>query len=294
MRTAVALLILATGHVAAPSPDPTPDRASWTMESLPTSDGITTVVIQQRRSRLPDSRPSGNPASKPPAPVWDYRWVIDCPGNTFASGDEVPTCSHAINACRNQPGPGPMGRLYRRQLSPTPSGRWIFTGYSCFPPRTGAPRPAITLNDIRTAYAHTPFRRPHLHVQPPGGRTLVRVPNYLRVTLTGTGYGPGDTRILQMLGHTVRIRLKPARYTYTYGDGTPPHHTTSPGGPYPDGDVTHTYPQPGIYPMSASITYDAEYAIDTGPWHPIDQPATLTAAATQMHVLTAHPRLVPS
>ena len=71
-----------------------------------------------------------------------------------------------------------------------------------------------------------------------------------------------------------------------------PSPTTSSGGIYPDGDITHTYPTPGLYPTRIDITYSGEFSVNAGAWIPIPDTVTIAGAIQPLTVKTAHARLV--
>lgn len=74
--------------------------------------------------------------------------------------------------------------------------------------------------------------------------TLEVVPDYAvsgkRVYLTIQGAATAEFHVPNPLGGDVAIAAT-SRYTVDWGDGSPPTTTTSQGGPWPDGDVTHVY-----------------------------------------------------
>lgn len=74
--------------------------------------------------------------------------------------------------------------------------------------------------------------------------TLEVIPDYAvsgkRVYLTIKGPATADFHVPNPLGGDVSIAAT-SRYTVDWGDGSPPTTTTSQGGPWPDGDVTHVY-----------------------------------------------------
>jgi hypothetical protein len=96
----------------------------------------------------------------------------------------------------------------------------------------------------------------HVTVQPPNG-VLASLPAYFQAN------PPGNLQPQQFGGPQVTeaITVTPARYTWDWGDGTPPLTTDDPGGPYPDGHITHTYDQ-SAHPVAALTTeWSATYTI---------------------------------
>ncbi len=276
---AVLALIASVGTVTPPDPPNT----RFTPQS--DTDGVRMEAMERRQTEL-QAAPRGQRATG------EVRYVVTCPGNTLEDGDAF-SCQAALAACRTQgPGAGPLAEVWRRTLNPGP-GPWRKQGTTCFPRPTGrAPGPALTAELIRTAWSRTPFSAPVLTVQPPGGRTLINVPTYLQVHFSVKGYGPGETHTVTLLGHRVQIRPVLAGYRYGFGDGTAAMATMSPGGPYPEGDVTHTYPTPGTYRLTVEVDYSGEYSVDGGPWQPIRDTITIPGSSQDLQVLTAETRLL--
>jgi len=125
-----------------------------------------------------------------------------------------------------------------------------------------------------------------LVVQPRGGRTLVNFETNF--------YTPDHERIDQSLtiaGQSVVIRAVPVSYTYSFGDGDSTT-TTSPGRPYPDLDVTHTYQRTGDVVVRVDTTYGGEYRIGQGEWTSIPDTLTVQGAGQDLGVVEALPQLV--
>lgn len=78
--------------------------------------------------------------------------------------------------------------------------------------------------------------------------TLEVVPDYAvsgkRVYLTIKGPPTAAFQVPNPIGDDVGITAT-SRYTVDWGDGTPPTTTTSQGGPWPEGDLTHVYDSAG-------------------------------------------------
>jgi len=110
-----------------------------------------------------------------------------------------------------------------------------------------------------------PGPRARLYARPAGTTTWTPagttcLPDHY-ATPTTTGYRPGQTRSLTMLGRAVELRLKTPGHVYHHGDGTSQGPTASTGGPYPTGDITHTYTHPGTLTPTATTTITADYLI---------------------------------
>jgi hypothetical protein len=62
---------------------------------------------------------------------------------------------------------------------------------------------------------------------------------------------------VNLIGETIDVVLRPS-YTWSFGDGAF-LATTDPGGPYPNGKITHIYSQPGIYPVLLTTTWNGSF-----------------------------------
>jgi hypothetical protein len=148
--------------------------------------------------------------------------------------------------------------------------------------------PGPTPADIYTAFKTIPLPTPDLHIQPPGGQTLVNLPTiyYTRPTTIDT--------TLTVLGTTIDFHITTATYTWHYGDHTTTT-TTTPGAPYPHQTNTHTYPHHGTIHPSLDTTYQADYRIHTGnttgQWQHLTPTVTITGPPHTLTIHTATPHL---
>jgi PKD domain len=62
---------------------------------------------------------------------------------------------------------------------------------------------------------------------------------------------------VNLIGESIDVVLRPS-YTWSFGDGSF-LSTTDPGGPYPNGKITHIYSQPGIYPVLLTTTWNGSF-----------------------------------
>jgi hypothetical protein len=128
--------------------------------------------------------------------------------------------------------------------------------------------PPFTAADFR----RLPLAKPALTMQPDAGWVLVNMPTIV--------YSADKSQTLRtsLLGHPVTVRATPTAWTWDYGEGRP-STTRSPGHPYPDQDVWHTYTRLGTYRIGLTVTWSAQYRYDEQPtWHDVDGTATTTAA----------------
>ncbi len=63
---------------------------------------------------------------------------------------------------------------------------------------------------------------------------------------------------VNLIGETIDVVLRPS-YVWSFGDGSF-LATTDPGGPFPDGKITHKYSQPGIYPVLLTTTWNGSFS----------------------------------
>ena len=96
----------------------------------------------------------------------------------------------------------------------------------------------------------------HVTVQPPNG-VLSNLPAYFQANppanLQPQAFGGPQV--------TENITITPAHYTWDWGDGTPALTTDDPGGPYPDGHVTHTYDRSAHLVAALTTEWSATYTI---------------------------------
>jgi hypothetical protein len=222
--------------------------------------------------------------------------TVHCPDNAPDSVNEA-YCRSAIQYClKNWPGSiGPLVQIWDRAeySGGKPPGAWRSLGLTCYTDLIPG-RPVLSLAQIRDAFHHTPFSKPGLRLQPKGNLTLVTLPAYYQVQWPSAGFQPGEVDVIEkarMLGNTVRIKPTLVSYRYHFGDGTSQGPTTSPGGTYPTGDVTHAYDTAGTYPTNVDIIYSADFSINGSAWIPIRDTVTITGPPQILTVTTAVNRL---
>lgn len=238
------------------------------------------------------------PASSPLDPVkwYEYSAVIKCPGNTPDNPEDV-NCAFAVQYCaeRMPSGTGPYSLVYRRTVdSSGPSSAWESMEHTCFtdmvPARSGDGA-ELTEAMIIEQFHRTDFALPATLIQPPDNRALVNLPVYFEVGWPEDGYAPDEVDTTTILGREVRIRPTFHEATYNFGDGTVTGPTTSQGGPWPDGDITHEYTDAANVSTSVSVVYGGEVSIDGGPWTVIPSTVSVTGPAQPLEILTSSNRL---
>ena len=227
---------------------------------------------------------------------FEYTSVFACASNTPDNVDAAVLCWGASRACAGntpQQGRGPLVRLYRRELDANNAATsgWQLLGTTCLASLVPG-KPVLGMAQILAAFHNTPWAKPTVHIQPEGNVTLVTLPTYFEVKWPTTGFQPGEIDPTTLLGNQVRIRPTVQGYTYVFGDETSFGPTPSPGGTYPDGDITHAYPKAGTYNSHIDITYGGEFSLAGGPWIPIPDTVTVAGSPQPLTVKTAHARLV--
>jgi hypothetical protein len=62
---------------------------------------------------------------------------------------------------------------------------------------------------------------------------------------------------VDLIGESIDVAMRPS-FTWSFGDGSFAT-TTDPGGPYPDGRITHVYSNPGTYPVVLITTWGGSF-----------------------------------
>jgi hypothetical protein len=150
------------------------------------------------------------------------------------------------------------------------------------------------LGVITTAMVAREFRRlawpsSTLVVQPPGGRTLVN----FETNFSTTNTEPSSQTVV-LLGQQVEIEATPTGWVWHYGDGAS-ETTKSPGGLYPDLEITHTYADAHVVETpSVDTVYTGRYRINGGGWQQIPETLTVPGETVELEVVEAQPVLVGS
>jgi hypothetical protein len=146
--------------------------------------------------------------------------------------------------------------------------------------------------DIKAQFMRTPWAMPQVSSQPAGNVTLANLTTFYRVDWATTGFAPGEVDRSVLRGIPVRIRPKLVGLTYVFGDGSSYGPTTSTGGVYPDGDVTHIYARRGEFPTRVETTFGADFSLDGTTWDPIPSTVTVPGPSTTITVREAKGVLV--
>ncbi len=143
----------------------------------------------------------------------------------------------------------------------------------------------ITEEAVQKQIVNVPFPKLAVHVEP-HGITLVNLDtNVYTIPVP-------FQRTVTVATWPVKVRATPTSYTWHFGDGTD-LTTTSPGAPYPDGDVTHQYLHriPEGTTLSVTVHYAARFRPPGRDWREIAGDIPLTGPATALRVCEARPVL---
>lgn len=148
----------------------------------------------------------------------------------------------------------------------------------------------VTAQDLATeaarAFAALTLTPGAVHVQPPDGWTLVNLG-----TITYTEDRPQEFATT-LLGVPVTLRATPARYAWSFGDGTTVT-TTDPGAPYPRHTVQHAYATPGTATITLTTTFAGHYRVaGSTDWLPVTGEASTTSSSGEITIHEATARLV--
>lgn len=290
---AMALLIPQAGAGATP---PAGD-GTWGGQSTNQSANVN-VREEVRDPGSPSNAPIGVPVAQQEDP-YEYRTTLGCGNKLNPDANNDPTnCTYGMTVCSTAADPG--GILYyswirRRGTAGTP---WRFWGESCssaaLPP--AAVPPAIpSMVQIREAFASLPFGRPTVAVEPVGGKTLVNLPTFFEIQWDGSGLEPGSVSApVQLLSWSVEFEVATQSYTVDFGDGLTSGATTDRGGPYPSGNIRHTYVQPlPAAAVKADTVLTGRFRVNGGAWQDLGGVADLqNEPVTTLEVLEARARLV--
>lgn len=248
----------------------------------------------------------GLPGAKPP--FFRYTTTANCANSAPLTTVHDASCGSMNTPCAgNTPaqGDGPAVKVFRSRVdaqgrpvgatnAPVTTPLWDYVGITCFPDLVPGQRRSLTMAQIRAAFHDTAFAEPALHIQPEGNLTLVNLPTYFETRWPASGYQPDEVDTVdpaRVSGFAVDVRPRLRSITYLFGDGSSAGPTPSLGGPYPSGDVTHTYARAGSYRPHATVTYTGQYRVGGGAWIDIPDAVAIRGPSSRLSVTTAHARL---
>lgn len=236
------------------------------------------------KTSTPKPSGTGNPGPKPVSnDPFEYKVQLACGSrrSSSAEGSDDSQCRYGLTACQFRTPPSDEVMYYVWRRPKDGSTEWIYQGENCglsgLPPSAPAPPPVPTLGQIQEAFQALPFAKPQVNIQPEGDVTLVNLPTYFEARWPTADLAPGDVSSkVQLLSWSVEFKIAPAAYNYDFGDGETSGRTTDTGGPYPEGNIRHTYAQPM---EAASVKVDAEltgwFRVNGGTWQDLGASADL-------------------
>ncbi len=152
------------------------------------------------------------------------------------------------------------------------------------PPPIAAVIPQVTDAMVLAAFRRIPLPSLRSHSQP-ANKTLINFD-----TIFFTDAEP-LTRRLTMLGQSVRLEIKPARFEWVHGDGTTAT-TANPGAPYPAKEIVYRYADAHTtVAHRVVVTWSAQWSLNGGPLRPVNGTVTTTGPATPLRIAEASPAL---
>jgi hypothetical protein len=226
---------------------------------------------------------------------------IDCPGASqtvhqvdadSVVGIEVvydPVCDTsggAVGQCHGQLICGDGGLMYHVTAHYSDGGERSWDECLTEPPP--AAKPGITMAMIRRAFERVPLPQSRVAIQPPGGATLVNLE-----TIYSTQAEGFDTEV-SLLGQRLELRVSPATYAWSPGDGSQVMVTDWPGVPYDPGlakntYISHTYTNAdGVVPVRVDTTWSAQFRINGhGGFQAVDGTVTMPGQPVEVEVREA-------
>ena len=290
---AAGLLIWILGSTSTPADGP--PCVGFECESR--GGGVEIGMTEEEVAALADTWPEGSDPATPDS-WYEYVAVIDCIPPNSVNDPRREICQSAMDFCFGVGGytVNAYSIIYRRTVDTGGVVEdWGAIGGTCYtdsvPPRSGEPAEVLTEAMILEQFHRTDFALPQMVVQPPDGQTLVNLPVYFQLSWPEAGFSPEEIDTTTIVGHEVRIMPTLIGATYITGDGASIGPTTSLGGPYPTGDITHEYVTGAQVSPYISVEYGGEVSVDGGDWQTIPGSATVEGPPSPLEVLTSRNRL---
>lgn len=165
-------------------------------------------------------------------------------------------------------------------------GNWMNSGQNefCGPEALEESIGYVASNEEVVAYARDNLRlfidAGSISMEPDSTQVLVNKPVYFQSDSRAQGVST------TLLGRSVQVRVSPQSFEWSFGDGTV-FETTSAGGGWPEGDVSHEYSTIG--PMQPSVTtrWIVEVSIDGGAWISVPGVGQTTAVSDAIELVEA-------
>ncbi len=268
--------------------------AGDTFDAGSTGDGVDSRATASQVGNLGQGRGlNGAPFATP----MEFRVRLACQESLPAPvvTTDVAACEKAVSGCVVNGQQSGIGLLYEIQARAAGSSDpWKLLGTTCFADLVPGV-PVLSLPMIVEAFHLTPWATARVATQPEGNVTLVGLTTFFRVSWSQEGFEPGEVEVIdpaRMLGMRVEIRPKLVGFTYVFGDGSRFGPTSSAGGVYPSGDITHTYPDAGAYATRVDVIFGGDFRVNGGPWTVIPDTVTVQGPPTTVQVKTARAVLV--
>lgn len=211
----------------------------------------------------------------------NYRWLSACTDIVSGTSASAPLDCGQARACPDQ-----LERLWWL-WGERPDGTWDPLYSQCFGrPPTAADAPAAT---VTPALVLTALRRIGL----PAVQARTQPQEKTLVNFETIFYAEPQTfsRTITLLGQSVDVEARPARYVWHHGDGTSAA-TTTPGAPYPSKAVTHEYTDAHrTVDASVDVVYAARFRVAGGAWQDIAETVTISGPSTSLRISEATPVL---
>lgn len=289
MRRSVCVLLLVALWVAIGSSaqalgpgEPKPKVNNHRISTLVTVDR---QVISERHQQRRSGQTNGKSALGVGATASTVQW--ESKSRICTGGGLDPMCSGVIIDCRASGGGTPR-LVWQRPVGTT---EWIGPQQTCLPgtppppdindptlPRTPPPPPVPTITQIREAFLELPFAKPTVSTNPGevDGKTLKDFKTYYAASWPDEGLAPGDvSKPVKLLSWTIEFKIASKDYRYDFGDGHTSGWTSSTGGVYPDGDVTHSYQEVGTKDIKVDARLVGQYRVNGGAWQDLGAVADL-------------------
>ena len=289
-------VLLLTGFLAVISASPAFAGGPWGGST--TLDGAVVRGMQKAElATLAGMQPGSATAGD--GPYYEFASVAHCPGATVGGSGFDNFCGQATGYCAGntlESGLGPAVRIMQREVdatgAPVAGATWTSVGITCFPELVPGSAPTLTMAMVLEQFHRTQFALPDVSMQPVGNRTLVNLPTYYQVDWAAGGFAPQSIDTSTIIGRQVEIRPTFQWVEYHYGDGISSGREQSLGGPYPTGNIRHTYTAIGDRQVQATVSYGGEFRVDGGAWIPIPDTVEIQGTPQALTVLEARARLV--
>ena len=186
----------------------------------------------------------------------DCEWAVVpacASGGTVQGTQSTDPCSAAVAACPAG------GLLYRIYFRPTASDPWAVSGTECLNARQAAARGLDIAGAAQDFFDHMPLPAPGPSFQPASGAVV----NTATIFTAGADAAAPQESSFDLGGITVTVSATPAYWLWQFEPGVS-EQFTSPGGGYPNKDVTYTYHSPGTRTVTVTTVWKATYTAPGG------------------------------